>query len=97
MLDAKKIAHSIYSFSRKGELFYYINKVSNINKFDGDLVEKKLKRMILTKNLLNLSQYFESLDKNHLNYISSNKNEFINLFNQNSWSKGIKIFNHYIK
>ena len=100
MLDAKKMGHSIYSFARKQELFSKIHKMCNIHELDTDgnvLIEKKLKRMIITKNLSKFSSYFENINKFELEYVKSNKQTFESLINENGWRKGLTVFQTYVK
>ena len=88
------MCHSIYSFARKGELFKSINKnVNNIND-----TNSKLTRMIITRNISQLSLYLESLcDKNEIEIIKSNTTIYKNLFIQNEFERGLKLFTKYIK
>ena len=98
MLNAKKLGHSIYSFSRKGELFKKINKSCNINvNINGKIIENKLKRMIITKNLLKFSLYFENTNEKELIFISSIKHILLDMLDQNEWKKGKNVFEKYVR
>ena len=96
MLDAKKMGHSIYSFARKKELFEKINSIVDNNNPSGEYISKKIKRMILSQNLTKLSLYLQNINEKEYLYILSNKQLFINSFEANKWSKGLKLFNYYV-
>ena len=95
MLKAKKMGHSVYSFVRKKDLFNSINKTYNLNNFN--IIERKIKEMIVSKNMSKLSLYFENIKENQLEYIKKNKEIFTYLFkDQIGWTKGLKLFNNYV-
>ena len=99
MLDAKRMGHSIYSFSRKKELFNKINSNCDYdnNGIDTEYIENKLKRMILSKNLLNFSLYLENtFNEIELKFMSDYDFVFTDLLEETKWKKGIDIFESYI-
>ena len=96
MLDAKKMGHSIYSFLRKQELFEKIHQICDTNEINNQYINKKLKRMIMTQNLSNFSKYLETIKQNEFEFISSNKEIFINLLSETKWKKGLNVFKTYV-
>ena len=94
MLNAKKMGHSIYSFVRKEDLFNNINKIVNLNNFN--VIQRRIKKMIISKNMTQLSVYFENIKENQLKWIVNNKKDFVYLFEQMGWKKGLKLFNIYV-
>ena len=94
MLDAKKMGHSTYAMMRKHDLFHDIYKTVNVNDFN--IVERKIKKMIVSKNMTQLSIYFENRTQNQLSYVRKNKEKFIHVFNQIGCKKGLKLFDIYV-
>lgn len=85
MLDAKKLGHSIYAFSRKNEFYYKLNQmVTN----GDDQVMSKLNKYILAKDLEKFSLFFEHLTQKEKNVVQSNLKQIEQMLLQNRWHKG---------
>ena len=98
MLDAKKMGHNIYSFVRKATLFTKVNINIKNNVENGNVIKNKLTFIMLSKNLGQLSFYFENIvDRNQMEYILANQVMFIRSLRQTKWKKGFELFMLVIK
>ena len=80
----------LFNFVRKEDLFESVHQACHLK--DKELIVKHIKQMIISQNMSALSLYFQTIDKDELEHIKSNKNEFDRLFQRIAWKKGATLF-----
>ena len=96
MLKAKKIGHSVYSFVRNEFYYKEISNYLNNNKYK--MNDSILNRIILTRNISLLSNILENCNQqDKLNYFVKNENSICQFLKQSHWSKGLKLFQLFVK
>ena len=93
MLTAKKMGHSIYSFNRKQELF---DKLYNIcdndeNVCDSKKIDKNLRSIILTRNMVKFSLFCQTMNKYEKEYIVKNYDMLDKFMKDMHWNKARKL------
>lgn len=96
MVQAKKAGHFIYSFIRKKDLFDQLSTMITTtgkdkkNYMDNILFE--MNKLVLTRNMSQLSLFFETMNSYEKFVILKNEAKIKQFFKQNDWSKGLKLY-----
>ena len=90
MLNTKKKQHKIYALLRKKKLFDQLNELF-YDKRKCEISEY-LHLIIMNQNINKLSAFFQTMNKDELNYIMKNKKHILHLFQLSQFEKGEKLY-----
>ena len=100
-MDAKKIGHSFYGFSRKRDHFHQLNELAHIE--DGmniNQIKNLLRASLISKNEKEFEKILQCLNDNEKMLFANNENDIVGYFSTNmkemKWKKGQRLFNAFV-
>ena len=102
-LDAKKIGHSFYGFSRKKDFYHKLNKDASIeNGMTINNIKHMLNASLISKNDKQFEKILQCLNEKEINTLkeSNEGKEMMSYFSTNTkemkWKKGEKLLNSFL-
>lgn len=91
MLDTKKKQHKIYSLLRKEDLFEQLNQLY-YGTNDEKQTQEYLNLIIMNQNIKQFSLFFQTMNKNELEFVLKNKKYIDDLLLLSNFEKGKRLF-----